>query len=86
VLVDDDHEPGVAALVRALWSSLGVGGGEEQHVHPLDEGPILGGDRVVDLDVLEPVGEPPRVEAVLEPACAAVVELGHAVEYLRTRR
>ena len=34
-------------------------------------------DRVVDLDLLEPVREPPRVEAVLELARAVVVEPGH---------
>ena len=34
------EEPGVAPFVRALRTSVGVGGGEEEHVHPLDEGAV----------------------------------------------
>jgi hypothetical protein len=81
VLVEHRDEAGIAALVRALRAPLGVGGGEEEHVHPLDERAVLVRDRVVHLDLLEPVGQAPRVEAVLQLARAVVVELGHAAEY-----
>ena len=75
-------KPGVAALVGALRAPLGVGRGEEEHVHPLDERAVLGADRGVHLDLLEAVREPPRVEAVLQLARPVVVEVAHAVEYL----
>ena len=41
VLVEHADEAGVAALVRALRPAVGVGGGEEEHVHPLDERAVV---------------------------------------------
>jgi len=77
VLVEDRDEAWVAPLVGALRAPVGVGGREEEHVHPLDERAVLGRDRVVDLDLLEAVGQAPRVEAILQLAGAVVVELVH---------
>ena len=73
-LVEHADEARLAALVRAVRAPVLVGGGEEEHVHRLDERAVAVVDEVADLDVLEPVGEPARVEAVLEPAAAVVVE------------
>ena len=58
---------GEESLVGALGRAVAVGRGEEEHVHPLDEGAIVGvDDRTREEHVVEAVGEPPRVEAVLE--------------------
>jgi len=77
-LVQNTHEAGVAALVGAVRSAVLVGGGDEEHVHALDERAVAVADDVGHLDVLEPVGEPARVEAVLQRAASGVVELAHA--------
>ena len=74
MLVEHAHEARVAALVRALRPPLGVGGREEEHVHPLDERPVVGVDRPpLHEPLVEAVGEPARVEAVLEPPRPVVV-------------
>ncbi len=73
-LVEHADEAGIAALVGALRRAVGVGRREEEHVARLDERAVAVVDRVVHDPLLDPVGEPPRVEAVLEPAVALVVE------------
>ena len=67
MLVEHADEARIAALVRALGPTLGVGRGEEEHVHPLDERAVGGVDHGPRQELLvESVGEPPRVEAVLQ--------------------
>ena len=74
VLVEDPHEAGVASLVRALRPPVGIRSGHEEHVHPFDERPVLGPDRgLLDELLLETVGEPARVVAVLQHPRLAVV-------------
>ena len=82
VLVDDANEAGVAALVRALRPSLGVGRRDEDHVAALDEGPVVVVDPVSHEPLVDPVGEPARVEAILV-AATAVVEEGHRASSTR---
>jgi len=78
VLVQNAHEAGIPALVRAVRPALLVGRRDEQHVDALDERAVAVVDEVTDLALLEPVGQPARVEAVLQGAAALVVEPGHA--------
>jgi hypothetical protein len=40
--------------------------GDEEHVARLDEGPVALVDVIVDDPLLDPVGESPGVEAILE--------------------
>ena len=69
-------EAGPPALVRAVRAALRVGGGEEEHGPGLDEGPVGVGEDAVD-DLLDhPIGEPARVEALLEPSRSVMVH-GH---------
>ena len=75
-LVEHAHEAGLAALVRALRAAVGVRRGDEEHVAPLDERAVVLVDHRVDDALLDPVGEAARVEAVLQPAIAFVVD-GH---------
>ena len=63
VLVEHAHEARLAALVGAVRPALGVRRGEEEHVHALDERAVVVVDDVAQGHALEPVGEPPRVEA-----------------------
>ena len=77
VLVQHAHEPAVAALVGARRLPVLVGGGQEEHVHALDEGSVALVDRVGDEPLLDAVGETARVEAILERPAALVVELVH---------
>ena len=53
-----------------------VGGGEEEHVAAFDEGPIAVVDPVAHEPLIDPVGQPASVEAILVGA-AAVVEERH---------
>jgi len=77
--VEHAHEAGLAALVGAVGPPLLVGGGEEEHVHALDEGAVVVVDDVVHGHALQPVGEPARVEGVLQAPASVVVEAaGHA--------
>ncbi len=72
--VEHSHETRIAALVRALGVSVRVGRGEEEHVHALDEGAILGVDHRARKKLLvQAVGEAARVEAVLQLARTVVV-------------
>ena len=74
VLVEHLDEARIAALVRALRRPVLVRGREEEHVARLDEGAVVGVDRVPDDALLEPVGEAARVEAVLEAAAVLVID------------
>ena len=78
VLVDHPHETGVAALVRALRHAVLVGGREEEHLHPLDEGAVALVEEVPVEALLDAVGEAPCVEPVLQGAVAGVVEAAHS--------
>src|SRR5258705_5445765 len=72
-------EAGPPDLVRALRAAFRVGGGEEEHGPRLDEGPVgVAEDAVHDL-LDHPIGEPARLEAVLEPSRSVMVHghLGH---------
>ena len=75
-LVEHADEAGLAALVRALRPPLGVGGRDEDHVARLDERAVVLVDGLVHDALVDPVGEAARVEAILEPPVAVVVE-GH---------
>ena len=75
-LVDHADESGPPALVRAVRAALRVGGGEEEHRPALDEGAVVVGEDAVD-DLLDhAVGEPARLESILEPSRSVVVH-GH---------
>ena len=74
VLVEDAHEARAAALVRALGLSVAIGSGEEEHVARLDEGAVVVVDPVVHDSLLDAVGEPARVEAILETAALLVID------------
>src|SRR4051794_4908298 len=56
------------------------GGGREEHVEVLVEGLGALVDVVADLHRVEPVGEPPAVERVLQVTVARVVQAGHGRE------
>src|SRR5204863_9622380 len=74
----DADEAGFTALVRALGPAVGVRRRQEEHVHPLDERAVIGVDEAALHELLvEPVGEPARVEGVLEAPRALVVGGGH---------
>jgi len=77
-VVEHLHEPRVAALVGAVRAAPLVGRGDEQHVDALDERPVVVVDPVGHLALLEPIGEPARVEVVLQGAAALVVEAVYA--------
>ena len=87
VLVDHAHEARVAALVGALRHPVLVGGREEEHVARLDERAVVVVERVAEDALLDPVGEPARVEAVLELSVPLVVDVGHSemMRYMRPR-
>ena len=53
--------------------ALLVGGREEEHVHRLDERAVGVVKARCSLDVVEPVGQRPRAEAVLQLARSRVV-------------
>ena len=74
MLVEHAHEARLAALVGALRPAVGVGRREEEHVARLDERAVAVVDPVVEDALVEPVGEPPRVEAVLQLAAGGAVE------------
>ena len=73
-LVEHADEARLPALVRALRPSLGVGGGDEDHVAGLDERLVVGVDeRAREESLLDPVGEPAGLVAILERTVAVVV-------------
>src|SRR5204863_3140611 len=76
----DAHEAGVAALVGAIGPPFGVGGGEEEELAAPDEFAVLGGELGSAELLVEAIGEPPGIVAVLQLAHASVVELAHGVE------
>ena len=78
-LVEHPHEPGVAALVRALGPARGIRRGQEEHVQALDERTFVLADRRPDRGAADPVDEPARVEAILEMQRSVVIRarLGH---------
>src|SRR5215208_4491622 len=72
--VEDADEAGLAALVRAVGPPVGVGGSNEDHVAALDERAVVLVDGPARDELLvDAVGEPARVEAVLQAARAVVV-------------
>ena len=75
--VEHAHEPGVAALVAAIGAALGVGGGQEEHIHPLDERAIVIVDRVAHQPLVDAIRQAAGVEAVLEVAVAPVIGRRH---------
>jgi hypothetical protein len=79
-IVEHPHEAGIAALVGALRSALGVSGRQEEHVHTLDERALLGADGGAHQALVDAIGEPARVEPVLEVPRVRVVcgRLAHA--------
>ena len=72
--VEHADEARLAALVRALRPPLLVGRRDEEHVAGLDEGSVALVDAVMNDPLLDPVGEPSRVEPVLELAAGGAVE------------
>jgi hypothetical protein len=76
VVVDHADEAGVAALVGALRLPVGVRGRDEEHVARLDE--LAEPRHVVAGDAGEAVGEPARVEGVLQGAVRVSVVHGGA--------
>jgi hypothetical protein len=58
--------------------TLGVRGGQEEHRPALDERAIGVGEDVVCDDLLQPVGQPSRLEAILEASRPVVVQLALA--------
>jgi hypothetical protein len=63
--VEHPDETGVAALVGAARLALRVHGGEEEHVEPLDERPVLVGQRAAKQPLLDAVRETLRIELSL---------------------
>src|SRR5262249_18511984 len=80
-LVEHAHESRLAALVGALRSALGIRRGQEDHVASLDERPVAVVDRrpAREEPLLDPVGEPLRVEAILVAPAAFVVHTHGAI-------
>jgi hypothetical protein len=65
VFVDNTHETGRTALVRALRIAVAVARREEKHVTRLDELPRVGVDGVGNEELIDTVGDPTRIEAIL---------------------
>ena len=84
-LVEYAHEPGIASLVGALRQPVLVGRREEEHVARLDEGAVAVVECVAVDAFLDPVRKPPRVEPILKPSVAVVVEIAHS-EMMRPMR
>ena len=78
MLVDDLHESGLATLVGALRHAVLVGGRDEEHVAGLDERAVVVVEAVVAEPLVDPIGQPAGVEAVLQPPVPVVVEVGHS--------
>ena len=72
MLVDHAHEAGVASLVRAVGEAVGVGRGDEEHVARLDESRQRLGEGLARHPG-QPIGEPARVESVLQLALPLVI-------------
>src|SRR4051794_20678429 len=70
----------VVVDVGAGRAAVPVGGGREEHVEVLDEGLVALVDVVAHLHLVEPVGEPPAAERVLQVTVALVVQAGHGRE------
>ena len=77
--IEHAHEAGIAALVGAVGAAVGVGGGEEEHVHAFDEGPVVRRDVFVEQALLDAVGEPFGIELALQLAVAFAIELRHGI-------
>ena len=75
--VEHAHESGIAALVGTARQSLDVGRREKEHVAAFDERAIRVADVVDDQALLDAVGQPARVEAILQLAAATVIEVAH---------
>src|SRR5438132_838465 len=65
-IVEDAHEPGQAALVRAIGMAIGVSCRYEKHRTTLNERAVLVGKRRADRDLLQAVGEGARFTDVLK--------------------
>src|SRR5438105_8024965 len=73
-LVEHAHEARLTALVRALRLTLGIGGGDEEHVGVLHEDAVALVDRRAGEEaLLDPLGETLRVEALLEVPVSLVI-------------
>ena len=79
MFVEHADEAGVAALVGAGRSTVGISGGEEEHVAVLDEGPVMVADHVTHQQLIDPVGESAGVEAILQSAASVVESGSHGV-------
>src|SRR5688500_7314955 len=77
VIVDRPHEPRISTFVRAGRAARIVGGRDEEHVERGDEFTVRWSEGIVYLHLLEPVGQPPGVEPVLELAAPLVVDARH---------
>ena len=66
--IDDSHQAGVAALVRAGWITAMVDGGEKEKVPALDKGLMLFAHLVFDDDLLQAVSQITGIVPVLQLA------------------
>ena len=81
----DAHEAGRAALVRTVRSPLGVGGREEKERAAFDEALVVLGE-FDPRQFVEPVGDFPALEFVLQPPVAFMVHDGHGASSREERR
>jgi hypothetical protein len=77
VFVQHAHETGVTGLVRAVGVAAFVHCGDEEHVQALDEILVAGHDAVLHDGFIEPVGETPGIEPVLQLPVSIAVNVGH---------
>ena len=77
MLVQHAHETGVARLVGAVGVAALVHRGDEEHVQALDEILVAGHDAVLHDGFIEPVGETPGIELVLQLPVSFAVNIGH---------
>ena len=79
--IEDADKAGIAALVGAVGAAFRVGGCEEEHVHALDEGAIIGRDVFVEQALLDPVGKALGIKLALQLAVAFAIKLGHGIPH-----